>query len=89
MQEANVIVENESGMHSKVVSEFISFVNKYKCKVSIVREDRVVNAKSILNLLAMGIHYGENVTVRTDGIDEDKALKGIVDFFQCSKEKDS
>lgn len=86
MQEGIVKLDNRSGMHAKVISEFISFVNRYKCSISFVKKDQVANAKSILNVLTMGIDSGETVIVRTDGIDEDRALQEVIEYIKNIKE---
>lgn len=86
MQEGSVTLDNRSGMHARVVSEFISFVNRYKCSVSFVKKDQIANAKSILNVLTMGINSGETVIVRTDGIDEDRALREVIEYIKNIKE---
>ena len=56
---------------------FIQKANTYKSSIWIEKEDRRVNAKSLLGVLSMGIVKGTTVTLIADGEDEDEALNGL------------
>ena len=54
-----------------------SEANCYKCTLWVEKDDRKVNAKSLLGVLSLGIAKGMTVTLIADGQDEDAALDGL------------
>jgi phosphocarrier protein len=74
----NVVITNSSGLHARPATFFIQKANAYKCSVWIEKEDRRVNAKSLLGVLSLGIAKGMTVTLLADGTDEESAIAGLV-----------
>lgn len=48
-------------------------------------EDKSINAKSIMGMMSLSLSEGEEVTIFTEGEDEEKAAEGIKTFFMTSK----
>lgn len=82
MLEKEVTIVNKLGMHLRAAAVFIEQVNKFKCAVTLKKEGRGVNAKSIMGLLTLGAACGSVVTVVTDGEDEAEALDALVALIQ-------
>jgi phosphocarrier protein len=74
----NVVITNSSGLHARPATFFIQKANAYKCSLWIEKEDRRVNAKSLLGVLSLGIAKGMTVTLLADGPDEESAIAGLV-----------
>ena len=72
-----VTVNNASGLHARPATFFIQKANCYKCTIWVEKDDRKVNAKSLLGVLSLGIAKGMTVTLLADGQDEDAALDGL------------
>ena len=73
----NVTIQNNVGLHARPATFFIQKANSYKCSVWVERDDRRVNAKSLLGVLSLGIVKGMTVTLIADGPDEEMALNGL------------
>lgn len=73
-----VKISNAIGLHARPATFFIQKANAYKCSVWIEKEDRRVNAKSLLGVLSLGIAKGMTVTLLADGTDEESAIAGLV-----------
>lgn len=73
----NVTIQNNVGLHARPATFFIQKANSYKCSVWVERDDRRVNAKSLLGVLSLGIVKGMTVTLIADGPDEETALNGL------------
>ena len=73
----NVTMENGVGLHAGPASLFIQKANSYKSSIWVEKDDRRVNAKSLLGVLSMGIVQGMTVTLIADGADEAEALNGL------------
>ena len=76
-----VTVQNSVGLHARPATFFIQKANSYKSSVWIEKEDRKINAKSLLGVLSLGIAKGMTVTISAEGIDETEAIKGLVDLI--------
>ena len=77
----NVTMENGVGLHAGPASLFIQKANSYKSTIWVEKDDRRVNAKSLLGVLSMGIAKGMSITLIADGQDEQAALDGLADLI--------
>ena len=83
MTSKEVAVISSQGLHAKPASVFIQKANTFKSSIWIEKEDRRVNAKSLLGVLSMGIVKGTVVTLIADGDDENEALNGLEKLIQA------
>lgn len=72
-----VTITNTIGLHARPATFFIQKANAYKCSVWVEKEDRKVNAKSLLGVLSLGIAQGMTIKLIADGSDEAEALDGL------------
>ena len=75
-----VTVTNTIGLHARPATFFIQKANTFKSSIWVEKEDRKVNAKSLLGVLSLGIAQGMTITLLADGSDEDEALQGLADL---------
>lgn len=73
----NVTINNNVGLHARPATFFIQKTNSYKCSIWVEKDDRRVNAKSLLGVLSLGIVQGMSVTLIADGADEQEAVEGL------------
>lgn len=73
----SVTIQNSVGLHARPATFFIQKANSYRSSVWVEREDRRVNAKSLLGVLSLGIVKGTTITLIADGSDEQEALDGL------------
>lgn len=76
----NIVITNTSGLHARPATFFIQKANCYKASIWIEKDDRKVNAKSLLGVLSLGIAKGMTVTLIADGQDEDVAIDGLIEL---------
>ena len=69
-----VVINNQVGLHARPATFFIQKANDFKSSIWVEKEDRRVNAKSLLGVLSLGIVKGTVVTLIADGADEDEAI---------------
>jgi len=82
MLKKDVTITNNIGLHARPATFFIQKANSYKSSIWIEKEDRKVNAKSLLGVLSMGIAKGMTVTLVADGQDETSAINGLVELIE-------
>ena len=73
----DVVIKNNVGLHARPATFCIQKANSYRSSIWVEREDRRVNAKSLLGVLSLGIVKGMTITLIADGSDEQEALDGL------------
>ena len=82
MTQRDVTITNNIGLHARPATFFIQKANSFKSSIWIEKDDRKVNAKSLLGVLSLGIAKGMVVTLIADGSDENEAVNGLVELVQ-------
>ena len=80
MVSRNVTIINNIGLHARPATFFIQKANSYKSSIWVEKEDRRVNAKSLLGVLSLGVVKGMTITL-ADGSDEADALDGLCELI--------
>lgn len=75
-----VMVKNQVGLHARPATFFIQKANEFKASIWIEKEERRVNAKSLLGILSLGIVGGTTIKVIADGADEKAAVDALIDL---------
>lgn len=78
----DVLVQNQVGLHARPATFFIQKANEFTSSIWVEKEERRVNAKSLLGVLSLGIVGGTNIRIIADGSDEEAAVDGLVSLVQ-------
>ena len=78
MYTQEAVVNNQVGLHARPATFFIQKANEFKCSIWVEREERKVNAKSLLGVLSLGIVKGTAINIIADGADEKDAVEALV-----------
>jgi phosphocarrier protein len=85
MQQRETEIINKLGLHARAAAKLTQLAAKYQCEVSLARNGRKVNAKSIMGVMMLAAGKGSRVVLETDGPDETEAMDAIValiaDYF--------
>ena len=82
MTQRDVTVTNNIGLHARPATFFIQKANSFRSSIWIEKDERKVNAKSLLGVLSMGIAKGMTVTLVAEGQDEDEAIDQLIQLIQ-------
>ena len=74
----DVVVQNQVGLHARPATFFIQKANEFKSSIWVEKDERRVNAKSLLGVLSLGIVGGTSIRINADGSDEQQAVEGLV-----------
>ena len=77
MVSRDVTIKNNVGLHARPATFFIQKANSYRSSIWVEREDRRINANSLLGVLSLGIVKGMTITIIADGQDETEAVEGL------------
>jgi len=76
-----VVINNQVGLYAIPATFFIQKANEFKSSIWVEKEDRRVNAKSLLGVLSLGIVKGTAITLIADGADEANAIETLSELI--------
>lgn len=82
---AKVIIPNETGLHARPASGLVRLCKSYKSTIQIIHgehEEKIIDAKSIINLLAGGLKQYTPIYLRIEGEDENEAGPAVVSYIE-------
>lgn len=82
----DVTIKNSVGLHARPATFFIQKANQYKSTIWVEKDERRVNAKSLLGVLSLGITKDMSVTLIADGADEEDAVNGLAELIDSGLE---
>ncbi|HCI13616.1 MAG: phosphocarrier protein HPr [Gallionellales bacterium GWA2_60_142] len=74
-QEAQII--NKLGLHARASAKLTQLASSFKCEVMLSRNNRRVNAKSIMGVMMLAAAKGATIGIETNGSDEEEAMAKI------------
>ena len=77
MYEAEVVIMNEQGLHARPASIVARKASKFTSHITIVKDGKEFNAKSIINILSMAASKGDKLKLVASGDDEEKAVEEL------------
>ena len=78
MVSKTVTVNSELGIHLRPAGKLAEEGMRHSCAIHLIRNGKMVNGKSLLSILSLGIKNGYDVEIRCDGKDEQEALDAFV-----------
>ena len=84
MVSKNVVVMNQVGLHARPATFFIQKANEFKSSIWVEKEERRVNAKSLLGVLSLGIVKGTEIALIAEGVDEAAAVETLSNLVESN-----
>jgi len=85
MQIREVEIVNKLGLHARASAKLTKLASQFKCEVWVTRNNRRVNAKSIMGVMTLAANKGSRIQIETTGDDEIAAMTALValveDYF--------
>jgi phosphocarrier protein HPr len=81
MQKRSIKVVNKLGLHARASAKLTQLASSFTSAVWIARNERRVNAKSIMGVMMLAAGLGSTVELETDGPDEAEALDALEKLF--------
>lgn len=72
-----IVVQNQVGLHARPATFFIQKANEFKSGIWVSKDDRKINAKSLLGVLSLGVTRGTTIKLEADGPDEQEAVEAL------------
>ena len=77
MQEKELVIQNEAGLHARPAALFVQTANKFESQIRVAKEEREVDGKSIMGIMMLAAGKGTQIRITTQGVDEKEALEGL------------
>lgn len=85
MTRKEITIQLDSGLETRPVALLVQVASQYDSDIYIESDNRNINAKSIMGMMALGLVPGENVIISANGIDEARAIDGIEAYLTQKK----
>ena len=87
MYEKKATVVKQVGLCARPATFLIQKANEFKCSIWIEKDERRVNAKSLLGVLSLGVAKDTTINVIADGVDEVKAVDTLCELINSDFEE--
>ena len=81
MASAEAPIINKLGLHARASAKLTQLASKFACEIWLTRNNRRVNAKSIMGVMMLAAGKGSSVLIEADGADADAALKALQELI--------
>jgi phosphocarrier protein HPr len=80
----NFTIKNPTGFHTRPARMFVDTANDDypSCVVKVIKGEKIINGKSVLSMLTLGVKFGDVVTVQVEGEGEGEAVKRLGSIFE-------
>jgi len=81
----SIKIINKLGLHARASAKLTQVANQFKSDIWIEKNNKKVNAKSVMGVMMLAVSQGSNITITIEGTDEQDALSSIIalinDYF--------
>ena len=83
MSKKEIIASNVSEEHNNSVAELVQVACRFDSEIILESNNRRINAKSIMGIMAFNPSKGMAVNIVAEGSDEEEALVAMEKFLVC------
>ncbi|PGA17429.1 phosphocarrier protein Chr [Priestia aryabhattai] len=80
--EKQIEVKLKTGLQARVAALFVQEATRFTSDVYLKKDEKVVNAKSIMGLMSLAINNGSLITLIVEGVDEKEAMDALVAYVE-------
>ncbi|ETX11793.1 phosphocarrier protein HPr [Marinomonas ushuaiensis DSM 15871] len=88
MQEESVTIINKLGLHARAAGKLVETTSRYSCDITIEKEGRNVDGKSIMAMMMLAAGKGTEILIKTNGEDEEEAIKAVIELINNCFDED-
>jgi phosphotransferase system HPr (HPr) family protein len=85
MLSKEIIIKSEMGLQARNASKFVEITNKFSSEIDILVDDKVIDGKSIMGILSLGICKNDSIEIRVAGRDEELLMEEISKLLDKSE----
>jgi phosphotransferase system HPr (HPr) family protein len=77
-----VTIQNKQGMHARPAEMFVRTANQFESKIQLIRDERRVEARNMIDLLTLGATQGTRLTIEAEGPDAQAAVDALAELVE-------
>lgn len=81
MQQHEALIINKLGLHARASAKLTQLASSFKSEVMLSRNNRRINAKSIMGVMMLAASKGTTIRIETEGDDEADAMQSILNLI--------
>ena len=74
---STITISNKLGLHARASAKLTKLAGGFKSEIHLSRNNRRVNAKSIMGVMMLAAGLGSEIAIEVDGEDEEQAMQGL------------
>ena len=82
MIEELMLIENKHGLHARPAAQFVKIAGKFKSDIKVVKDGLEVNGKSIMGIMMLAAEPDSEITIITNGEDEQEAMDALRELIK-------
>jgi len=83
---AEVALPGNVDLHARPAADFVRAAMPFSARISVIVDEREVDAKSLLSILALGARRGTSLRLRAEGEDAHAAIAALADTIASLRE---
>ena len=84
MLEKTITITNNDGLTSRTAAIFVQTANQFRSQILVKQGNQMINAKSIMGVLSLGIARSKPITLIVKGEDEERAMEVMTELVENS-----
>ncbi|MGL4738880.1 MAG: HPr family phosphocarrier protein [Cellulosilyticaceae bacterium] len=85
MMRETVSLQLKNGLEARPAALFVQIASKYESHITVVVNEKHVNAKSIMGMMSLGTIKGQAIDLVVDGEDEKEAAEALIKFLSSEE----
>lgn len=75
----------KNGLEARPAALFVQIASKYESHISVIVNEKQVNAKSIMGMMSLGAIKDQDIEIIAEGRDEEEAVTGLIEFLEAQE----
>jgi phosphocarrier protein HPr len=80
--ERTVTIRSKSGLHARPAATLVQKAKAFQSQITLSKNDKTANAKSILSVLTLGAEQGDQVLLKVTGDDAETAIGELASLLE-------
>ena len=85
MIQTSLVVKHKNVIENRLIALLVQEANHFSCKISFQKDNKKINAKSIMGMMCLVLKEGDQIILIADGEDENAATESIKELLEKSE----
>lgn len=85
MIQTSLVIKHKNVIENRLIALLVQEANHFSCKISFQKDNKKINAKSIMGMMSLVLKEGDQIILIADGEDENAATESIKELLEKSE----